>query len=113
MAASAATNVNVGGQGGDPERVLAALVTANTYDVLGVPPRLGRAFRAEDEAAGAAPVAILTDAFWRRRLGANPAVVGTFIPINGVPTQIVGVVRHGVVLPFEIGAANPWMSCCR
>ncbi len=106
IAANAATNVNVGGKGGDPERVVAALMTANGYDVLGVPPQLGRAFRVEEEAEGAAPVAILADRFWRRRFDANPAIVGTLIPINGVPTEIVGVSRPGVVVPFEIGTAT-------
>ncbi len=106
IAASAATNVNVGGRGGDPERVVAALVTANAYDVLGVAPQLGRAFRVEEEAEGAAPAAILTDGFWRRRFHADPAVVGTLVPIDGVPTQIVGVSRPGLVVPFEIGTAT-------
>jgi putative ABC transport system permease protein len=106
IAASAATNVNVGGPGGDPERVPAALVTANAFDVLGTPPRLGRAFGSEEEIDGAPAVAILTDGFWRRRFHANPAVVGSLVSINGVPTQIVGVSRAGVVLPLEIGTAT-------
>ena len=113
IAASAATNVNVGGQGGDPERVLAALVTANAYDVLGVPPRLGRAFRVEEEAEGAAPVAILSDGFWRRRFDANPAVVGTFIPINGVATEVVGVLRcWRRACPSRSVPRHPRTSCC-
>ena len=113
MAASAATDVNVGGQGGDPERVLAALVTANTYDVLGVPPGLGRAFGPRTS-RGRGTVAILTDAFWRRRFGADPPWSAPSFTSTVSRRKIVGVVGHGVVLPFEIGAAQSGaMSCCR
>ena len=52
LAASAAREVNVGGTTGDPERVFAAFVTANTFDVLGVTPALGRGFRAGEDTAG-------------------------------------------------------------
>jgi putative ABC transport system permease protein len=106
IAASAAANVNVGAEGGDPERVPAAFVTSNAYDVLGVAPRLGRSFRADEDVDGAPRVAILSDGFWRRRFAANPGVVGSMISVDGRPTQVVGVLRAGVVLPFEIGGAT-------
>jgi putative ABC transport system permease protein len=106
IAAGAAANVNVGAEGGDPERVPAAFVTSNAYDVLGVAPRLGRSFRADEEVDGAPRVAILSDGFWRRRFAANPGVVGNMISVDGRPTQVVGVLRARVVLPFEIGGAT-------
>ena len=113
IAAGAATNVNVGAKGGDPERVPAAFVTSNAYEVLGVAPRLGRSFRAEEEVEGATRVAILSDGFWRRRFAAHSGIIGSMISVDGRPTQVVGVLSAGVVLPFEIGGATPSTWCCR
>ena len=66
LAASAAREVNVGGTTGDPERVFAAFVTANTLDVLGITPALGRGFRPDEDPAGH-DIAIISDSLWRRR----------------------------------------------
>jgi putative ABC transport system permease protein len=102
MAAASNGAVNVGGGTGDPERVIVAIVSVNALDVLGTAPALGRGFRPEDAREGAAPVTVLSDGFWRRRFGADPAIVDGTISINGVPTHVVGVMRPGVVLPNEI-----------
>jgi putative ABC transport system permease protein len=102
MAAASGGAVNVSGGTGDPERVAVAVLSVNALDVLGTPPALGRGFRPEDAYQGAAPVAILSDGFWRRRFGADPAIVDRAISINGVSTQVVGVIRPGVVMPNEI-----------
>jgi putative ABC transport system permease protein len=106
IAASAPASANLGGAGGDPERVQAAFITANTFDVLGAPPQLGRAFRPEEEASGTPAVAMLSDDFWRRRFQAHPSIIGTSVVVNGVPTEIVGVSRARTVVPFEIGSAT-------
>ena len=46
---------------GDPERLLGSAVTASLFKVLGIAPIVGRALTAEDEAPGAAPVALLAE----------------------------------------------------
>ena len=102
MAAASGAAVNVSGGKGDPERVAASVISVNALDVLGAPPSLGRAFRAEDAREGAPPVTILSDGFWRRRFGADPAIVGAAIAVNGVSTTVVGVMRPGFVMPNEI-----------
>ena len=85
----------------EPEELPAVQVTANFLDVLGVRPALGRGFlRGEDQAGGPRAV-ILTDAFWRTRLGADPAVVGTTMSLAGAPTTVVGVLPPG--FPFAPG----------
>ncbi len=60
--------------GGVPEQLVALAVTSTFFSTLGRAPRLGRAFTDADVAPGANRVAILTDALWRSRLGADPAV---------------------------------------
>jgi putative ABC transport system permease protein len=76
---------------GDPERLQAYRVTANLFALLGVEPAIGRGFRVEEGRPGAAGVAVLSHAFWRRRLGGDPAVVGRTILLDDEPHTIIGV----------------------
>lgn len=76
---------------GDPQRLGAARVTANLFDVLGVKPLLGRDFtEAEDDARGAG-VVLVSHRFWVRQLGADPSAVGRTIRLSDFPQQVVGV----------------------
>jgi macrolide transport system ATP-binding/permease protein len=82
------------GTGNAVERVWGELVTDNYFDVLGVRPVLGRGFVESDIKAGAPPVVVISDAFWKRRFAADPSVLGRSLPINGRPFTIVGVTPH-------------------
>jgi predicted permease len=78
------------------ERVEIELASASYFDVLGVPPALGRTFVAEDEAlSGANPIAVLSHEFWQTRFGGDPAVLGRTLLLNGTPTVVVGVAAAG------------------
>jgi predicted permease len=66
-------------------------VSANYFDVLGVVPVIGRGFEAADDRTGAAPVAVISSAFWRREFAGDPKVLGTPIRLNGRPFTVVGV----------------------
>jgi predicted permease len=82
--------VNPGGEGIEARL---SLVSGNFFEVLGLPFAAGRPFTAaEDVAPGAAPVAVVSERFWRSHLGANPAAVGSRLTINGHPVTMVGVV---------------------
>jgi putative ABC transport system permease protein len=74
-----------------PENVDGARVGFDYFAMLGVRPALGRDFLAEDDAPGRGDVVILSDALWRRRFGADPAVVGREIRLDGSPYRVVGV----------------------
>jgi putative ABC transport system permease protein len=74
--------------GAFPELVQAGLTTAPLFEVLGVRPMLGRGFVTDDEPRAAA---ILTHALWQRRYGADPAIVGRTIDVDGDPTEVLGV----------------------
>jgi macrolide transport system ATP-binding/permease protein len=77
---------------GRAERVVATYVTANYFDVLGVPPGLGRLFTAaQHEGPGAAAEVVLGHRYWQRRFGADPAVLGRPVSLNGHPVTVVGV----------------------
>jgi putative ABC transport system permease protein len=106
VAAQAAAAVNVGGIGA-PERVQAVAITSNLLDVLGTVPALGRGFRADEERAGSGRVALVSDAWWRRRLAADPGIVGRTVSVNGEPFEVVGVLPRGFRLPIEFRLASP------
>jgi putative ABC transport system permease protein len=87
---------------GQPERVPAAKVSANAFDVLGVPPLLGRVFRAGEDAPGAAPVALVSAGFWRARFGGRADVLSTTLDLGGTRYAIVGVMPESFVFPLPI-----------
>jgi hypothetical protein len=76
---------------GTTENLRGRLVSANYFDVLGVPARVGRTFSADDDHEGAGPVVVLSDDVWSRRFDRDPAIVGRVITLNGVPFVVVGV----------------------
>jgi predicted permease len=87
-APSGRVNVVVNGQA---ELATAFLATGNYFRVLGINARIGRVFAPEDDEQTAAPVAVISERFWRSRFGSDPAVVGKVISANLVQVTIVGV----------------------
>src|SRR5919204_2681071 len=77
---------------GDPVQVFGGKLTWNYFDLLGVRPIRGRAFRPEEE--DKADVALVTESFWQRRLGGDPDVIGRSITLDGTPHTIVGVLPN-------------------
>lgn len=81
------------GSGADSERIWGELVSAGFFEVLGLRPQIGRFFveadRVEDSAA--APVAVISDALWRRRFAADPHVIGRTLKLNRQDFTIVGI----------------------
>src|SRR3954469_11082514 len=75
---------------GDPVQLNGDEMTANYFRLLGVKPVMGRLFLPEEEMK--ADVAIVTETFWKKRLGGDPNAIGRNITLNGVPTTIVGIV---------------------
>ena len=84
---------------GDPQRLGAARVSANLFSILGVQPALGRVFREEEDQPGRAQVVVISDAFWRRQLGADPSVIGRPITLNDLSFEIIGVLPPTFALP--------------
>ena len=78
-----------------PVRTAFGFATHDLFDLLGVQIVLGRTFTADDDRRGAAPVAILTDRYWRRVFDARADAIGRTITIGGKPATIVGVAQRG------------------
>jgi putative ABC transport system permease protein len=69
---------------------------------MGIAPRAGRAFTAADDAPGAPRSAMISERLWRRRFGADPAIVGRSIVLNDEPHVIVGVMPPGMRFPSRL-----------
>jgi putative ABC transport system permease protein len=92
---------------GASDRLEGAELTPSLFAMLGETPALGRFFSDGDAQTGNAPVVVLSDRGWRERFGADPAVVGRNIEVDGKPAAVVGVAKPG--LAFPDGDALLWM----
>ncbi|HUQ81088.1 MAG TPA: ABC transporter permease [Gemmatimonadaceae bacterium] len=99
LAAFSTRQTTVTGKSFEPSIVSGTPVTANLFSMLGVAPAMGRGFAPDEDKPGAAPVVIVSDQFWRQRLGANPNAVGSSIGLNGRPATIVGVMPPRFTFP--------------
>lgn len=91
VAAYSPTAVAVGDEGRAPDRVDAAYATSNAFALLGIHPARGRTFDADEDDAGAAAVVVLGHGVWSSRYGADPALLGRTIFVDGVPSIVIGV----------------------
>jgi predicted permease len=78
-----------------PRRVNSVIVTPELLDVLGVPPLRGRLFTVADSLVGAEDVGVISYQTWRNDFGGDESVLGRVVPIDGVPTRIVGIMPRG------------------
>jgi predicted permease len=103
FAAFTSENFNLTGRG-DPEQVSAARVSWNFFDVLGVPPALGRAFLPEDDRPGGPAVCMISHALWIRSFGARSDVAGQSITLDATPYTVAGVLpRDFTFAPLGAG----------
>jgi predicted permease len=96
---------------GRPLRVQTGVVSADFFGVLGVRPALGRTFRPGDDAPGAAPVIVVSHAFWRAHLGGDPRAVGRTVQMTGRAHTVVGVLPPLPSFPRGDEVFMPVPSC--
>lgn len=121
LAAHIGTAISLGG--GAPERLIADVVTGNYFQVLGVAAPRGRLIVPDDDSPrGGHAVAVLNYALWQRKFGADSAMLGRKLEINGYPFTVVGVAPEGFNgtaaglaltrllsgLLFGLSALDPW-----
>jgi putative ABC transport system permease protein len=83
----------------EPEHVQGFYVSAGFFDALGVTPALGRSFVRDEESRGRDRRVVLSDALWRRRFGADVAIIGSVVTIDGLPHEVVGIAPKGFQFP--------------
>ena len=81
----------------EPARLLTRHVTASFFHVLGVQPAIGRVFSAEEDRAGGARVALISDGLWRERFNADASALGRTMTLDGKPYEVIGVLPRGFI----------------
>ena len=74
-----------------PMSIQGQVVSGNYFRSFGVGAKLGRMFGPDEDQAGAAPVIVLSDAFWQRAFHSDPQVVGSLVTIGGTEFSVLGV----------------------
>jgi putative ABC transport system permease protein len=82
---------------GEPERLEGRRVSANLFNLLGVPALLGRTFVPDDDRPGT-HVALLSYSLWQRSFGLDPSIIGRAVTLNGESYTVIGVMPRGVHL---------------
>jgi len=100
LAAYRPSQTNVAAPGLSARRWATAVVSPNTFAILGVQAAHGHVFTDAPEAEGVVPV-LISDEVWRAQFGGDPATVGRTIHANGVPAVITGIMPPGFRFPFN------------
>jgi putative ABC transport system permease protein len=77
-------------EGADATEISVISTSPNLFDLLGVAPAIGRGFARDEVGPKRPPVIVLTHALWNR-LGADPAILGSHVRLNGEPYTVIGV----------------------
>jgi len=80
---------------GEAEQVNAEFISSDFFPLLGVKPLLGRSFTPGEDQIGAAPLALVSEGFWKRKLDAAPDILGKGLTLDGSSYAIVGVIPAG------------------
>ena len=101
---------------GTPERLRGTMATESFLKVLGVTPQIGRNFLPEEDRPTGTKTAILSDALWRTKFGADPGVLGRVIALDDTPYTVVGVLPRDfefldnspadVMVPFQLADSS-------
>ena len=105
LAAYRSWSASITGQN-EPAQIEGVRVTGNFFPMLGVEPALGRVFLPEEQEPGKDRVLVLSDGFWRRRFGADPAILGQTLRLDEQSYTVVGVMP--LTFNFPLGGQNFW-----
>src|SRR5437867_2914505 len=96
--------------GREPERVSCASVTRNFFNIIGLPPEIGRTFSEDEDKVGAPPVVVLSDRLWQRAFNRDPSVLGRSINLHDQNFTVIGVMPPQMRSPQE---SDAWFSMMR
>ena len=96
--------------GAEPVQADGAMVTADLFSVLGVPPELGRGFTPDEQHEGADNVAILSYRLWQTQFGGDPGALGKILNVSDEPHVIVGVMPAGFSFPDDARIWTPLVA---
>jgi putative ABC transport system permease protein len=94
---------------GYPERIDVVECDTDLFGVLGATPQLGRTFAAGEGEPGKPAVAVLSEAFWKQKFGADRAALGRDVLLDGEPYTVIGVMPEDFQFPFDPGRVALWV----
>jgi predicted permease len=100
MGISAADNFTLTGSG-DPEQLNGLRVSATFFPTLGILPRIGRNFTAEEDVPNGPAVCIVSNELWQMRFGGRSDLIGQTIMLNSQSWQVVGIMPPSLTAPFN------------
>jgi putative ABC transport system permease protein len=95
---------------GEPELINAVSASAELFSVLGMPPAIGRTFLPGEDLPGRGRLAVVSDGLWRRRLAADPDVVGRTLQIDNLTVTVIGVMPPAFRFPLDEDPGDVWIS---
>ena len=93
---------------GDPVQLSGLRVSPNFFDVLGVQPAAGRAFRPAEGEPGGEPVALISQGLWERRFASDPRLLGKSITLAQTPYTVIGIAPRDFTIPYD--DVDVWIS---
>src|SRR5438445_201570 len=93
--------------GRDPERISCASVTRNFFNIVGLPPEIGRTFSEDEDKVDPPPVVVISDRLWRRVFNADASVLGGSITLHDKNYTVIGVMPLQVTSPQD---TDVWLS---
>ncbi|MDA0329850.1 MAG: ABC transporter permease [Gemmatimonadetes bacterium] len=84
------------------------LATGSFFEALGVVPQVGRLFTEDEVGADRDNVLILSHGFWQDRYGADPAILGSTLTVEGEPAVVIGVLPRGFEAPLDLNGIEAW-----
>ena len=100
LAAVSTSALNLTG-GDEPERLPAARVSEGLFELLGMPPALGRGFTAAEMEPGRDLAVVLSYGLWQRRFGGDPELIGQAITLSDRRYTVIGIAPRGLAFPTQ------------
>lgn len=98
LGAFSSSEFNIGSE--NPERLLGTSITPNVFEILGVPPLLGRTFHTGEKQRGS-QVVVLSRGLWQRKFGGSADAIGQTLVIGGLPHEVIGVMPATFEFPLR------------
>ena len=99
-----------GVSGREPERISCAAVTRDFFNIVGLPPKIGRTFSEDEDKIGAPPVVLISDRLWQRAFNRDPKILGQAITLHDQSYTVIGVMPPEMTSPQD---TDVWLSMMR
>ena len=96
--------------GREPERISCAAVTRDFFNIVGLPPKIGRTFSEDEDKIGAPPVVLISDRLWQRAFNRDPKILGQAITLHDQSYTVIGVMPPEMTSPQD---TDVWLSMMR